>query len=83
MKGRQNKGWTQKELATKVCEKPQVITEYEQVGVFVGVEIVLISLTSAYMGLPVCQKVSSTQTVLPIILLDFFCAWGLYSIFRQ
>ena len=29
-KGRQAKGWTQKELATKICEKPQVVTEYEQ-----------------------------------------------------
>jgi len=28
--GRQNKGWSQKELATKICEKPQVVTEYEQ-----------------------------------------------------
>ncbi len=28
--GRQAKGWTQKELATKICEKPQVVTEYEQ-----------------------------------------------------
>ncbi|KAG4104171.1 multi protein bridging factor 1-domain-containing protein [Neocallimastix lanati (nom. inval.)] len=26
---RQAKGWTQKELATKICEKPQVINEYE------------------------------------------------------
>ena len=29
-KGRQAKGWTQKDLATKICEKPQVVTEYEQ-----------------------------------------------------
>ena len=29
-KGRQDKGITQKELATKVCEKPQVVNEYEQ-----------------------------------------------------
>jgi len=28
--GRQAKGWSQKELATKICEKPQVVTEYEQ-----------------------------------------------------
>lgn len=28
-KGRQEKGWTQKDLATKICEKPQVINEYE------------------------------------------------------
>ena len=28
--GRQAKGWTQKDLATKICEKPQVVTEYEQ-----------------------------------------------------
>ena len=28
-KGRQAKGWSQKELATKICEKPQVINEYE------------------------------------------------------
>ena len=28
-KGRQDKGWTQKELATKICEKPQVVNEYE------------------------------------------------------
>ncbi|XP_037775213.1 endothelial differentiation-related factor 1-like [Penaeus monodon] len=28
--GRQNKGWTQKDLATRVNEKPQVIQEYEQ-----------------------------------------------------
>jgi len=28
--GRQNKGWTQKDLATHVNEKPQVIQEYEQ-----------------------------------------------------
>jgi len=28
--GRQAKGWTQKDLATKICEKPQIITEYEQ-----------------------------------------------------
>jgi len=27
--GRQAKGWTQKELATKICEKPQVVNEYE------------------------------------------------------
>ncbi|KAH3705663.1 endothelial differentiation-related factor 1-like [Dreissena polymorpha] len=26
---RQAKGWTQKELATKICEKPQVVNEYE------------------------------------------------------
>ena len=29
-KGRQAKNMTQKELATKICEKPQVVTEYEQ-----------------------------------------------------
>nr|CAG4635190.1 EOG090X0ILG [Alona affinis] len=29
MKGRQDKGLTQKELATKINEKPQVITDYE------------------------------------------------------
>ena len=29
-KGRNDKGMTQKELATKICEKPQVINEYEQ-----------------------------------------------------
>ena len=29
MKGRQAKGLSQKELATKICEKPQVINEYE------------------------------------------------------
>jgi len=28
-KGRQAKGWSQKELATKICEKPQVVNEYE------------------------------------------------------
>ncbi|MCL4150048.1 UNVERIFIED_CONTAM: hypothetical protein GTU68_041507, partial [Idotea baltica] len=28
--GRQGKGWTQKELATKINEKPQVVQEYEQ-----------------------------------------------------
>lgn len=28
-KGRQLKGMTQKELATKICEKPQIINEYE------------------------------------------------------
>nr|CAG4636660.1 EOG090X0ILG [Eubosmina coregoni]SVE70175.1 EOG090X0ILG [Eubosmina coregoni] len=28
-KGRQDKGFTQKELATKINEKPQVITDYE------------------------------------------------------
>ncbi|XP_039269287.1 endothelial differentiation-related factor 1 homolog [Styela clava] len=28
--GRQQKGWTQKELATKINEKPQVINEYER-----------------------------------------------------
>lgn len=28
--GRQAKGWTQKELATKIQEKPQIVTEYEQ-----------------------------------------------------
>nr|CAG4644452.1 EOG090X0ILG [Lepidurus arcticus] len=28
-KGRQDKGWTQKDLATRVNEKPQVINEYE------------------------------------------------------
>merc|ERR1712035_294371 len=28
-KGRNQKGMTQKELATKICEKPQVINEYE------------------------------------------------------
>jgi len=28
-KARQEKGWTQKELATKICEKPQVVNEYE------------------------------------------------------
>jgi ribosome-binding protein aMBF1 (putative translation factor) len=28
-KGRQAKGWSQKELATKICEKPQIINEYE------------------------------------------------------
>jgi len=27
--GRQAKGWTQKDLATKISEKPQVINEYE------------------------------------------------------
>lgn len=27
--GRQAKGMTQKELATKICEKPQVVNEYE------------------------------------------------------
>jgi len=26
---RQQKGWTQKDLATKICEKPQVVNEYE------------------------------------------------------
>lgn len=29
MKGRQEKGLTQKDLATKICEKPQVVNEYE------------------------------------------------------
>lgn len=29
-KGRNDKGMTQKDLATKICEKPQVINEYEQ-----------------------------------------------------
>ena len=29
-KGRQAKGFTQKELATKIDEKPQIVTEYEQ-----------------------------------------------------
>ena len=28
-KGRQAKGWSQKDLATKICEKPQVVNEYE------------------------------------------------------
>jgi len=28
-KGRQAKNLTQKDLATKICEKPQVVTEYE------------------------------------------------------
>ncbi|XP_015791461.1 endothelial differentiation-related factor 1 homolog [Tetranychus urticae] len=28
-KARQDKGWTQKDLATKICEKVQVVTEYE------------------------------------------------------
>lgn len=28
-KGRQQKNMTQKDLATKICEKPQVVTEYE------------------------------------------------------
>ena len=28
-KGRQAKGLSQKELATKICEKPQVVNEYE------------------------------------------------------
>ncbi|XP_076067530.1 multiprotein bridging factor 1 [Oratosquilla oratoria] len=28
--GRQAKGWTQKDLATRINEKPQVIQEYEQ-----------------------------------------------------
>jgi len=27
--GRQNKGWSQKDLATKICEKPQIIQDYE------------------------------------------------------
>ena len=26
---RQQKGWTQKELAAKICEKPQVVNDYE------------------------------------------------------
>ena len=29
MQGRQAKGMTQKELATKICEKPQVVNDYE------------------------------------------------------
>ena len=28
-KGRHAKGWSQKDLATKICEKPQVVNEYE------------------------------------------------------
>ncbi|KAG7175842.1 Endothelial differentiation-related factor 1-like, partial [Homarus americanus] len=28
--GRQGKNWTQKDLATRINEKPQVIQEYEQ-----------------------------------------------------
>nr|CAG4638848.1 EOG090X0ILG [Cyclestheria hislopi] len=28
-KGRQDKGWTQKDLATRINEKPQVINDYE------------------------------------------------------
>lgn len=28
-KGRNDKGWTQKDFATKICEKPQVVNEYE------------------------------------------------------
>jgi len=28
-KGRNAKEWTQKDLATKICEKPQVVNEYE------------------------------------------------------
>uniref|UniRef100_A0A336LN95 CSON014800 protein n=1 Tax=Culicoides sonorensis TaxID=179676 RepID=A0A336LN95_CULSO len=27
--GRQAKGWSQKELATKICEKPQIVNDYE------------------------------------------------------
>jgi len=27
--GRNSKGWTQKDLATKICEKPQIIGDYE------------------------------------------------------
>lgn len=29
MQGRQAKGWSQKDLATKICEKPQVVNDYE------------------------------------------------------
>jgi len=29
MQGRQGKGWSQKDLATKICEKPQIIQDYE------------------------------------------------------
>ncbi|GAB0088497.1 endothelial differentiation-related factor 1 homolog [Sergentomyia squamirostris] len=29
MQGRQAKGMSQKELATKICEKPQIVNEYE------------------------------------------------------
>ncbi len=29
MQGRQGKGLSQKDLATKICEKPQVIGDYE------------------------------------------------------
>jgi len=29
MQGRQAKGWSQKELATRINEKPQVVTDYE------------------------------------------------------
>lgn len=29
MQGRQSKGWSQKDLATKVCEKPQIVNDYE------------------------------------------------------
>jgi len=28
--GRQGKGWTQKDLATRINEKPQIVQEYEQ-----------------------------------------------------
>jgi len=28
-KGRNAKEWTQKDLATKICEKPQIVNEYE------------------------------------------------------
>jgi putative transcription factor len=29
-KARNEKGMTQKDLATKICEKPQIVNEYEQ-----------------------------------------------------
>ncbi len=43
-KGRQDKGWSQKELATKICEKPQVVNEYEAAKAVPNQVIKMVSL---------------------------------------
>ena len=50
MKGRQQKGLTQKDLATKICEKPQVVNEYEsgKVRFFLNTTVALVFITKIF-----------------------------------
>ena len=64
-KGRNDKGMTQKDLATKICEKPQVINEYEQ-GKGIPNNQILIKIEKA-IGIKLRGKDKGTWLLNPLV----------------